>query len=78
MNSENSEIENIPQPDPAWDYYILWHSLHHIKAKINAALKLIANNEDADSEIDEQIRILLNPTSEKLTEIVEQLAYDDD
>lgn len=69
---------NIPDPDPAWDYYIVWHSLHHIKAKIDAALKIIGKSEDAKPEIDALIKNLLAPASDKFIEIVEQFPIVDD
>ncbi|MBW4673448.1 MAG: hypothetical protein KME52_05335 [Desmonostoc geniculatum HA4340-LM1] len=49
MNNEN--LSDIPQPDPAWDYYPLWHSLHHIKAKIDASLKIMSDDESSTSPI---------------------------
>ncbi|MHC5613422.1 MAG: IS200/IS605 family transposase [Nostoc sp.] len=30
---------NISQPDPDWDYYEIWQSLHTIKNKIDAGIK---------------------------------------
>jgi len=74
----DQENLNIPEPDPSWDYYVLWHSLHHIKAKIDAALKIIGNSEDARPEIGYLIRNLLEPASDKFTTIVEQLPEEDD
>lgn len=79
MNNENSEItNNIPQPDPAWDYYILWHSLHHIKAKIDAALNSMKDEEYAKEIVDIEIKSLLCPASDKLIEIIDSLPDDDD
>lgn len=72
------DIPYIPDPDPAWDYYIVWHSLHHIKAKIDAALKIIGKSEDAKPEIDALIKNLLVPTSLRFLEIVEQFPTLDD
>lgn len=71
MNNKN--LLDSPQPDPAWDYYILWHSLHHIKAKIDAALKLMCDKEYSTNSIDIQIRELLDQGSNKLIEIVDLL-----
>jgi hypothetical protein len=70
--------ENLPQPDPAWDYYIRWHSLHHIKAKIDAALQIMSSSEEANSEVNDDIKRLLDPASDKLVEIVDSLTFDDD
>lgn len=75
MTDENLDI---PQPDPAWDYYIIWHSLHHIKAKIDVALKIMKDCEYASSDSDDDIKDELAAASDKLTEIIEQLSIDDD
>jgi hypothetical protein len=75
MNNENLDIAH---PDPAWDYYPLWHSLHHIKAKIDAALKLINQSETLDPKVDKQAREILDLASDKLIEVVHQLEHDDE
>ena len=45
-------LEDTNSPDPAWDYYLLWHSLHRAKAQIDQALthlkELEVANDDAD------------------------------
>jgi hypothetical protein len=74
MNNQNL---NIPQPDPAWDYYIAWYSLHHIKAKIDEALIIMNENEKSNPVIDRLIKQSLAPASDKLIEIVEQLPIDE-
>lgn len=74
MNEENL---NIPQPDPGWDYYILWHSLHHIKSKIDEALGDMNHIENATPEMDKEIKKLLATASDKLIKIVNQLPGDD-
>ncbi len=70
MNDQN--LSDIPQPDPAWDYYPLWHSLNHIKAKINVALKIMADNEYSNPAVDEQLKDLLKPASDMFIEITER------
>ncbi|MEH2115380.1 hypothetical protein [Nostoc sp.] len=72
----NKEDLNIPQPDPAWDYYILWHSLHHIKAKVDETLQIMNHIEKATPEIDQEIRQTLVPASNKLIEIINELPDD--
>lgn len=57
----NEILKDIPQPDPAWDYYIIWHSLLAHKAKIDIALKTIKDAENATDELDEEIYDLLEP-----------------
>ncbi len=79
MNNEKSEItNNISQPDPAWDYYPIWHSLHHIKAKIDVALTVLSEEKYSTPEIDKQLRAILDPPSDKLVELISQLPYDED
>lgn len=79
MNSENLEItSNIPPVDPSWDYYILWHSLHHIKAKIDAALGIMMRKEYANIGIDIEIKNHLDSASDRLIEIINSLPDDDD
>lgn len=68
---------DISQPDPTWDYYVTWHSLHHIKAKLDAALKFIQEKEHATPITDKQLRELLDPVSDKLIELVEDLPEED-
>ncbi|MDZ8227038.1 hypothetical protein [Nostoc sp. ChiVER01] len=68
----NEENLNISQPDPAWDYYEIWQSLHIIKNKIDAGIKLISGEEQADDVTDQKLRQILEPASEKLVGIIEQ------
>lgn len=63
---------NISQPDPSWDYYEIWQSLHIIKNKIDAGIKLISSEEQADDVTDQKLREILEPASDKLVEIIEQ------
>ncbi|MBC1242199.1 hypothetical protein [Nostoc sp. 2RC] len=76
MNIEN--LSDIPQPDPEWDYYPLWHSLQHIKAKIDAALKVMNKQEYANSVTDVEMREILDLASDKLIEIVNSLEHDEE
>lgn len=70
----NDEDLDIPLPDPVWEYYPIWHSLNHVAAKINVALKILARSEDATTEIDFSIYQLLAPASNRLEEIVTELS----
>ena len=63
---------NISQPDPDWDYYEIWQSLQTIKNKIDAGIKLISGEEQADDVTDQKLREILEPASEKLVSIIEQ------
>jgi len=68
MSEENS---NIPQPDPAWDYYEIWQSLHTIKDRIDAGIKLLSGEELADDTTDEKLKQILEPALEQLEEVIE-------
>lgn len=80
MSNENLETTNNTwQPDPAWDYYTLWHNLIHIKAKIDQALKEIKNVKEFDSGVNEVIQDILQPASSSLIQIIDiELALVDD
>ncbi|MEH1897649.1 MAG: hypothetical protein V7K94_20560 [Nostoc sp.] len=72
MSIETDEDELLNgSPDPSWDYYVLWHSLNHVKAKINAALRIMADNEDSDPNLDKQIKDLLEPASDVFIQIID-------
>lgn len=67
MNSENLEItNNIPEPDPDWDYYIIWHKLFKAKYKIEKLMKFVGEIENSTRESDQSI-------DQDLIEIVEVL-----
>ncbi|MBD2489420.1 hypothetical protein [Aulosira sp. FACHB-615] len=81
MSDKNSETTNNTwQPDPAWDYYTLWHNLIHIKAKIDQALEEIKSVNEFDSGVNEVIQDILQPASSSLIQIIDiELAqFDDD
>jgi len=48
-----TDTPNIPEPDPAWDYYIEWHKLAQAKAKLENLMAYLAEQEDATEETDE-------------------------
>jgi len=45
-----------PQPDPAWDYYNTWTSLHIAKNQIDQVLTYIKDKEVAYFETDNLLR----------------------
>ncbi|MBD2202736.1 hypothetical protein H6G33_17815 [Calothrix sp. FACHB-1219] len=67
-----TNLENIPQPDPSWDYYQIWNSLLAIKSQMDRGLNLIAKVEKADSQIDEKLREILEPALNELEQIMEE------
>ncbi|MHC5729588.1 MAG: hypothetical protein ACYTXY_36780 [Nostoc sp.] len=62
---------NISQPDPDWDYYEVWQSLHTIKNKIDAGIKLISGKETGDNTTDKKLKEILEPALEKLESVIE-------
>ncbi|MEH2087801.1 hypothetical protein [Nostoc sp.] len=50
-----NELNDIPQPDPAWDYYITWHKLFKAKSHLDKLIKYVGQFEEGESAIDEQI-----------------------
>lgn len=48
----NEPIENYPQLDPAWDYYLHWHKLCRAKSKLEKLMKFISERENATDESD--------------------------
>lgn len=47
--------ENIPQPDPSWDYYLTYHRLLKAKSQLNQLIKDISELESATTESDQSI-----------------------
>ena len=45
--------DNIPHPDPAWDYYIEWHKLMRAKAQLDKLIEFISKVENATEDIQE-------------------------
>lgn len=76
----DEENSNIPQPDPAWDYYEIWQLLHTIKNKIDAGIKLISAEELADNTTDEKLKEILEPALQQLESLIENelTDYSDD
>ncbi|MHC5827888.1 MAG: hypothetical protein ACYT04_71375 [Nostoc sp.] len=58
-------------PDPSWDYYEVWQSLHTIKNKIDAGIKLISGKETGDNTTDKKLKEILEPALEKLESVIE-------
>ncbi|MEH2089678.1 hypothetical protein [Nostoc sp.] len=51
----NDISNDLPQPDPVWDYYITWHKLFKAKSHLDKLIKYVGQFEEAESAIDEQI-----------------------
>lgn len=66
MNNENI-TNNIPQPDPVWDYYLNYHRLLKAKAQLNQLINDIKELELATTESDQSI----NEDLSNLTSLLE-------
>ncbi len=66
--------EEIPQPDPDWDYYETWQLLHHMKSVAEAGIALIADKKNADSETDAKLNQLIEPFLIQLEGTVDDLS----
>ncbi|MEH1807546.1 hypothetical protein [Nostoc sp.] len=49
MNNENI-TNNIPQPDPAWDYYIEWHKLIRARTQLDKLIEFMSKVENATED----------------------------
>ena len=65
------DIDTTPQPDPNWDYYEIWQSLHAIKNKIDTGIKLISDAETANNTTDEKLKEILETALEQLESVIE-------
>lgn len=71
-----ANLENIFEPDPSWDYYEIWHTLHGIKARIETSLNLMSKVEKADSQTDEKLTEILEPAFKELEQILDEYLID--
>ncbi|NJN13166.1 MAG: hypothetical protein HC836_19600 [Richelia sp. RM2_1_2] len=55
MNSK-MESQNMPVPDPSWDYYELWHMAYRVHEKLEQAIKYMVAIEKSDDSTDERLR----------------------
>nr|WP_322708840.1 hypothetical protein [Nostoc sp. ChiSLP03a] len=60
---------NIPQPDPTWDYYIEWHKLIRAKAQLDKLIEFISKVENATEETQE----ILIKDLQSLTDTLESI-----
>ena len=71
----NEEITSTYQADPNWDYYEIWLELTTLNNKITEGLKLISFQEKADNEIYKQLQKILEPHTDVLSDIVDDLSF---
>ncbi|BAY22351.1 hypothetical protein NIES2100_21140 [Calothrix sp. NIES-2100] len=76
MSDKNLETH---QPDPAWDYYLAWHSLQYVKSKIEQCLTLMSKQNFGSASADEEMIALLESARNKTGEIItSELIFTDD
>ncbi|MEH1817311.1 MAG: hypothetical protein V7L09_33610 [Nostoc sp.] len=57
-------MNEIPQPDPSWDYYLTYHRLLKAKHEMDKLIHFVSNLESATAGLDESINeYLFNLTS---------------
>lgn len=78
--TDQSLTNTIPQPDPNWDYYELWQSLHIAQFKIQAGLKLVLGQEQANHDTDQKLKEILETVVEELEQVIDNdlTGYTDD
>jgi hypothetical protein len=69
MNIDDINFD-IPQPDPAWDYYAWWNWLHTAKQKIEQAITTIKDAEEATADMDEETQSLAQSALETLSNVI--------
>lgn len=52
LNSESMELPKGPQPDPAWDYAVVWGVLNESKEGLDQLTQLLSETENAHRDID--------------------------
>ncbi|MBN3905132.1 MAG: hypothetical protein HWQ35_00640 [Nostoc sp. NMS1] len=69
----NQILEDIPQPDPAWDYYLTYHTLLKAKSRLDKLINEISEFEEAsvtqDEYFEEQLLKILKTLSSTLPKI---------
>lgn len=62
----NAETTLQSYPDPAWDYYILWHEMRKVTHNLRTLMNFIGDQENATEQANDTI-------CEKLTDLIDQL-----
>lgn len=65
------EFDINSAPDPAWDYYEIWQSLHSIKNKIDVGLQFIADKEKSSKATDQKLKEILTDALGRLEEVID-------
>ncbi|MBD2197928.1 MULTISPECIES: hypothetical protein [Calothrix] len=73
----NSDIPNFT-PDPAWDYYIIWHRCLRAKAKIELALAALSKQEELNLDTNESCDDLILEAIAELNQIDFEKEEDED
>jgi hypothetical protein len=74
MKSMNNEENlDIPQPDPAWDYYVTWHKLLKAKSQLDKLIQELSEFEEEsvtqNEYFEEQLSKVLSTLNSTLPKI---------
>jgi hypothetical protein len=71
---------NIPDPDPNWDYYEIWKLLHIAQFKIQTSMKLLLSQEQANNDTDQKVKETLETALQNLELVIDKhlTGYTDD
>ncbi|MBD2344186.1 hypothetical protein [Anabaena subtropica] len=69
--TETEIFNNIPQPDPSWDYYEVWQALHLAQSKIKSGVKVILGQEQANHDTDQKLKEILEAVVEELEQVID-------
>lgn len=79
MNIEDDDCDSLDgSPHPAWGYYVLWHRIQHIKARLDMTLIAMVTEEHVSFAANKTIKKLLIEPSKKLIEIIDEFPPDGD
>ena len=65
----NDISNNIPQPDPGWDYYIEWHKLLRAKSQLEKLIEYLSKVKDATEDTQEILQKDLQAITDTLESI---------
>ncbi|MGL5807331.1 MAG: hypothetical protein ACRC11_18150 [Xenococcaceae cyanobacterium] len=62
---------SYPVPDPYWDYCVIWHELHEIKALLDKLTDDMVFQQEASEDFDRHLDRVTERIRERLKEIVD-------
>ncbi|WP_017654570.1 hypothetical protein [Fortiea contorta] len=52
--------DNIPEPDPAWDYYVTWHQLIKARSKLDELIEYLGTIENSSADSDRNLKAFVS------------------